>query len=74
MAPSGDWSLSGADKGRLFEISTDGVLTFKSSPNYESPADADGDNSYNVTVNRAGGSLDVTVNVDERGRTRVGDA
>ena len=54
----------------------DGVLTFKSSPNYESPADADGDNSYSVTVNRAGGSLDVTVNVenvDEAGSVTLND-
>ena len=69
------WSLSGPD-AKLFKISADGVLTFKSSPNYESPADADGDNTYSVTVNRAGGSLDVTVNVenvDEAGSVTLND-
>ena len=69
------WSVSGDDAGD-FEISSGGVLSFKSSPNYESPADADGDNTYSVTVNRAGGSLDVTVNVtnvDEAGSVTLND-
>ena len=43
------WSLDGDDAGD-FRISTAGVLTFRASPNYESPADADGDNVYEVTV------------------------
>ena len=51
------WSLSGPDAGD-FEISDDGALSFKSSPNYESPADTGGDNTYNVTVNASGGSTD----------------
>ncbi len=44
-----DWSVSGTDAGD-FEISTEGVLTFKEAPNYEMPADANGDNVYMVTV------------------------
>ena len=43
------WSLSGADMGD-FDIATDGMLTFKTSPNFESPADSNGDNVYMVTV------------------------
>ena len=48
------WSLEGADAGD-FEIGnqTDGTLgelTFKEIPNYEMPADANGDNVYMVTV------------------------
>ena len=43
------WSVSGTDAGD-FEISTDGVLTFKEAPNYEMPADANGDNVYMVIV------------------------
>ena len=43
------WSVSGTDKGD-FEISTAGVLTFKEVPNYEMPADSNGDNVYMVTV------------------------
>ena len=66
------WSRSGADAAR-FEISSDGALSFKKSPNYESPADVGGDNVYNVTVNRSGGSLDVVDDGDERGRRRVGE-
>ena len=52
------------------------MLSFKSSPNYESPADAGGDNTYNVTVSRSGGSLDVAVtvtNVDEAGSVTLDD-
>ena len=46
------WRLSGADAGDL-KITRDegvGVLTFKDAPNFESPADADMDNMYMVTV------------------------
>ena len=66
------WSLEGADKG-YFTI-TDGMLKFRSSPNYEMPRDADTDNIYMVTVKaQAGGEMDdilvaVTVdNVEELG-------
>ena len=74
-ASSVGWSVSGADAGD-FEISSDGALSFKSSPNYESPADTGGDNTYNVTVSRSGGSLDVVVtvtNVDEAGSVSLDD-
>ena len=43
------WDLSGADAS-LFDLSQGGVLTFKVSPNYEMPGDADKDNTYEVTV------------------------
>ncbi len=44
------YSLSGDDQG-LFSIDSDtGVLTFISAPDFESPADADGDNVYDVLV------------------------
>ncbi len=47
------WSLKGPDAGD-FEISNEagdlGELTFKEIPNYEVPADANGDNVYMVTV------------------------
>ena len=43
------WSLGGADAGD-FNISSDGVLTFMSAPDYENAADADMDNEYMVTV------------------------
>ena len=74
--PDGDpivWSLGGADAEK-FTI-TDGVLAFKSSPNYEKPdskstgtlADR---NVYKVDVKASGGTEEVTVtvtDVDEAG-------
>ena len=43
------WDVSGDDAGD-FEISSSGELTFMRAPDYENPADADGDNEYMVTV------------------------
>ena len=67
------WSLSGPDAGD-FTI-TGGALTFRESPNYENPVDADGDNVYEVKVaatdadsNRGERSVEVkVVNVNEPG-------
>ena len=57
--PDGDtvtWSLSGPDSGD-FNIGADtGILTFKSSPDYDNPADADTDNVYEVTVQASDGT------------------
>ena len=72
-AASATWSLSGADMGD-FMISSTGVLTFRLSPDFETPADADTDNTYMVTVEANEGTntamkavtIDVT-NVDEDG-------
>ena len=79
--PNGDtisWSLPNTtfetDRGD-FSISSGGVLSFKSSPNYESPHDSDQNNVYKVTVRASDGrggtdDRDVTVtvtNVDEPG-------
>ena len=60
-AASATLSLSGADAGD-FTIS-DGMLTFKESPDYEMPADADMDNTYMVTVNAGDATYDVTIMV-----------
>ena len=54
-ADSATWSLDG-DDADVFDISTDGVLTFKESPDYEMPADADTDNTYMVTVTADAGA------------------
>ena len=43
------WALSG-DDANAFEISEDGVLTFRNVPDYEEPADSGRDNVYEVTV------------------------
>ncbi len=60
------WSLGGSDAGD-FSISEDGELTFRSTPDYDRPADGNRDNEYLVTVRAYDGStygnLDVTVTV-----------
>ena len=66
------WSLAGADSG-AFSLSTELVLSFTSSPDFENPADADADNVYEVTVEAddgtntltATGKRDVTVTVTD---------
>ena len=70
-----DWSLTGDDAGK-FAISDDGVLTFKDSPNYESPGDANKNNVYLVTVNASETSdpLDLEITVtdeDEPGKVSL---
>ena len=59
------WYLVGTDSGD-FEINA-GALTFKNVPDFDSPADADGDNVYNVRVRAEDATktagLDVTVTV-----------
>ena len=48
------WSLSGADGGK-FDINETGatvILTFKASPDFEAPGDANRNNVYEVTAFR----------------------
>ncbi len=56
------WSVTGTD-GLAFEVSPGGVLTFRSPPDFESPADADADNRYEIKV----------VATDEQGLTDAVD-
>ena len=72
-AANAGWRLSGQDASD-FSISRTGELTFRSAPNYESPADSARDNIYEVTVAARSGrvqdEVDVTVevtNVEEEG-------
>ena len=74
------WSLYGTDSGD-FDISNAGALTFKNVPDFDSPADADGDNVYTVQVRARDatktGGLDVTVtvtNVNQAPTTPTGRA
>jgi serralysin len=54
------YSLSGTDSG-LFNInSTTGAVTFKSSPNFESPTDSGVNNVYDINVIASDGSLTTT--------------
>ena len=56
-----------------FSISNSGVLSFDSSPDYESPHDSDRNNVYKVTVRASDGSLsddrNVTITVTNRSPT-----
>ena len=60
------WSLSGYDSGD-FAISENGELTFRNAPDYDRPADSNGDNEYRITVRaydgRTYGNLDVAITV-----------
>ena len=71
------WRLSGTDASD-FSINSRGALSFRSTPNFESPADSDRDNTYELTVTARSGreldALDVTVdvyNVDEKGEVKL---
>ena len=63
------WSLFGYDKSD-FSISSTGVLTFNTPPDHENPADSNGDNAYQVTIQASDGTstgalLDVAINVTD---------
>ena len=66
------WSLEGAD-AEDFNISSGGSLAFKTSPDFEAPADADTNNTYMVTVKaEAGGEMDTQdVHRDRHRRERA---
>ena len=75
-ADTADWSLGGddADQFRLDGSGMSRTLMFSSAPDYEAPADANGDNVYTVTVMVEAGTetdnVSVTIeviNVDELG-------
>ena len=61
------WSTSGRDGGDFTIDREAGVLTFRTPPDYERPADSNRDNVYEVTVRaydgRNYGNFDVTVTV-----------
>src|SRR4030095_11649903 len=51
------YALSGADAG-LFSIdAATGIVTFKDAPDFETPADAGGDNVYDIVVIASDGTL-----------------
>ncbi len=64
-----NWRTSGTDRGD-FTITQDGALSFRSTPDYDRPADSNRDNIYMVTVQvsdgRHYGSLEVTVTVTDQ--------
>ena len=59
------WSIptaGGADAGQ-FMLSTDGDLAFAAVPDYENPGDADGDRTYEITVQVSDGDNPVTADL-----------
>ena len=50
------YSLSGTD-GSLFGVSSSGIVTFNSAPDYENPSDSNTDNVYVLTATVSDGSL-----------------
>jgi VCBS repeat-containing protein len=52
------YSIDAGGDGALFNINaTTGVITFKTSPNFEAPADSDKDNNYVVLVKASDGTF-----------------
>lgn len=70
--------VGGADAARFTIDAASGALSFVTAPNYEAPADAGGDNVYNVVVSASDGSftdtqaLAVTVTNVMEGNTIIG--
>ena len=65
-ADSLEWSIptdGGAD-AEQFTLTSAGVLTFSTAPDYEAPADADEDNVYEVTVQVSDGTTPVTADLE----------
>ena len=76
------WALEGEDAGEFQLIGEVGrTLVFRNQPDYETPADADGDNVYKVTVvtfdgDGGRGEFDVCIavmNIDEEGKITLRD-
>ena len=81
-AATESWELKGEDAGEFKLIETVGrTLSFRNQPDYENPADADGDNVYKVTVvtndGRGGrAEFDVCIavmNINETGKITLVD-
>ena len=51
------YSISSGTDSSLMNISSTGVVTFISSPDFEAPSDANTDNNYQITVTVSDGSL-----------------
>ncbi|MDR7028491.1 T1SS-143 repeat domain-containing protein [Rhizobium rosettiformans] len=60
--PSLTYSLGGDDADK-FNIDQDGRVTFKTSPNFESPTDTGGNNVYDITVVASDGNVSAVKDV-----------
>ena len=65
------WSVEGADADKFEIVETNGALTFEEAPNYEMPADAGGNNVYNVTVVATDNGVDTDTDTDGDGENEM---
>ncbi len=81
-AATNEWSLEGEDAGEFQLIGNVGrTLVFRNQPDYETPADANGDNVYKVTIvtldgHGGRGEFDVCIavmNINEEGKITLRD-
>ena len=81
-AATNEWSLEGEDADEFQLIGNVGrTLVFRNQPDYETPADADGDNVYKVTIvtldgDGGRGEFDVCIavmNINEEGKITLRD-
>ena len=81
-AATNEWSLEGEDKDQFQLIGNVGrTLVFRNQPDYETPADANGDNVYKVTIvtldgHGGRGEFDVCIavmNINEAGKITLRD-
>ena len=68
--PIAGWSITGGADSGLFNLTNDGVLSFKTAPDHENPSDTGRNNSYEVKVTASDGTDDstpktLTVNVTD---------
>ena len=56
------YSISGGEDGSLFNISSAGIVTFITAPDFEVPTDSNGDNSYALTVSVTDGTTSASQN------------
>ncbi|MBU88774.1 MAG: hypothetical protein CL722_07335, partial [Chloroflexi bacterium] len=63
------YTLEEGDDSGKFTLTSEGALSFKDAPNYESPGDSDGDNQYILSITTSDGTLsetsDVTITVTD---------
>ena len=57
------YSIVGGNDEEKFTLSSEGSLSFKEMPNFESPSDHDTNNDYEISVKTSDGSLDNTKDV-----------
>ncbi|MBN9982554.1 hypothetical protein [Rhizobium laguerreae] len=69
-----NFSISGADAAKFNINAVTGVVTFKATPDFDTPLDADGNNVYDIVVTAADGALstnrDVAIAVTDANEAR----